>query len=530
MNSRMLENVELIDKPYKGKIKGTNDGAMIKATGAEKGIPKKISNGKSELESEIEMLKEELQEAATVEVALYSVVVEHESSYNKIHAPARRLSRFYQHACKANSKAKKSNAARAAISGFILVSKACGNDVPREKKNDNIESFDDWGDPLTFMIALEMFEAWIFSRIVESVWWQSICPYRLILFLVFPLRTMTPHMQPVAAKGSSLRKTYGRKHGLGDHDQGNFPIDLWKKAFKDAYERLCPTQAVGHDCGYLPMLARLYVMDQLVSRLDVAMFNAILRENGEEMPTNPVSDPISDSKVIPIQAGKSSFEASAQLKNAEYRFIILYMIGQASHLYIGSWSRCLTNLFGIDDNDAPEDENELGDGKRLELEISFKSFCLLNALSDLMMLQFEMVTDKSIRKEVCPAFSGPLIKMVLYKLVPNEFCHNPIPKDVFEALDFEDDSEVDEETVTSFPCIAKPTIYLPPSATSLTSIIGEVGNQTLNRSGSLLRKAYTSDDELDELDSPITSIIKNITPTSIPKKKGDRPVIRFIHN
>ena len=60
----------------------------------------------------------------------------------------------------------------------------------------------------------------------------------------------------------------------------------------------------------------LQVMEQLVDRLDVAMFNAILRENGEEMPTDPVSDPISDSKVLPIPAGRSSFGAGAQLKNA----------------------------------------------------------------------------------------------------------------------------------------------------------------------------------------------------------------------
>lgn len=53
-----------------------------------------------------------------------------------------------------------------------------------------------------------------------------------------------------------------------------------------------------------------------MDRLDVAMFNAILRENAEEMPTDPVSDPISDSKVLPIPAGKSSFGAGAQLKNA----------------------------------------------------------------------------------------------------------------------------------------------------------------------------------------------------------------------
>lgn len=65
------------------------------------------------------------------------------------------------------------------------------------------------------------------------------------------------------------------------------------------------------------MLSMVFqVMEQLVDRLDVAMFNAILRENAEEMPTDPVSDPISDSKVLPIPAGKSSFGAGAQLKNA----------------------------------------------------------------------------------------------------------------------------------------------------------------------------------------------------------------------
>ncbi|MFS7908232.1 hypothetical protein Hanom_Chr01g00080771 [Helianthus anomalus] len=58
----------------------------------------------------------------------------------------------------------------------------------------------------------------------------------------------------------------------------------------------------------------LQVMEQLVDRLDVAMFNAILREFAEEMPTDPLSDPIGDLRVLPIPAGKSSFGAGAQLK------------------------------------------------------------------------------------------------------------------------------------------------------------------------------------------------------------------------
>ncbi|KAJ1424218.1 SecA, preprotein cross-linking domain superfamily [Sesbania bispinosa] len=61
-------------------------------------------------------------------------------------------------------------------------------------------------------------------------------------------------------------------------------------------------------------------MEQLVNRLDLAMFNGILRESDEEMLTDPLSDPISDSKVLPIPAGKLGFGATAQLKNAGRRF------------------------------------------------------------------------------------------------------------------------------------------------------------------------------------------------------------------
>lgn len=58
-----------------------------------------------------------------------------------------------------------------------------------------------------------------------------------------------------------------------------------------------------------------------MDRLDVAMFNAILRESADEMPTDPISDPISDSKVLPVPAGKSSFGSGAQLKNAVSSFL-----------------------------------------------------------------------------------------------------------------------------------------------------------------------------------------------------------------
>lgn len=90
-----------------------------------------LSDGKNEWKVRVEMLEEELREAAAIELGLYSIVPEHSSSGNKVHAPARRLSRFYKNTCRAGSQAKRASAARAAVSGLVLVSKACGNDVPR---------------------------------------------------------------------------------------------------------------------------------------------------------------------------------------------------------------------------------------------------------------------------------------------------------------------------------------------------------------------------------------------------------------
>lgn len=72
-------------------------------------------------------------------------------------------------------------------------------------------------------------------------------------------------------------------------------------------------------------------MEQCVARVDVAMFNAILRESDDEIPTDPVSDPISDPKVLPIPSGKSSFGSGAQLKNAVSNHINSYHISERAN-------------------------------------------------------------------------------------------------------------------------------------------------------------------------------------------------------
>nr|GMC67182.1 uncharacterized protein LOC109180610 isoform X1 [Ipomoea batatas] len=494
------------------------------------------------LESKIQKLKErvqllegELREAAAIEVGLYSVVAEHGSSLNKVHAPARRLSRFYLHACKENSVLRRGSAARSSISGLILVSKACGNDVPRltfwlsncvmlratlseffektmfeiKKKSsppkwlffpnkslgsDLHGSYEEWEAPHTFIRELEKVEAWIFSRIVESIWWQ----------------TFTLHMQPGSAKAlsrsmeSEISKIYQRTSSSGDEEQGKFSLELWKKAFRDACEKICPVRAGGNECGCLHLLSKL-IMEQCVARLDVAMFNAILRESADEIPADPVSDPISDARVLPISTGKASFGAGAQMKNV-----------------VGNWLRWLTDLFDINDGCLPEDENNVEDiNDRRENGASFKPFHLLNALSDLMMLPKDMLLSSAIRKEVCPMFGPPLIRRVLDAFVPDEFCPDPIPDVVLEDLTSEDHFEVEEETVMNLPYPAAPIQYVPPSAASVTDFFDGVSGFSQLRSiqSSLLNKSCTSDDELDELDSPLSFILTDCTNKTVSLTK-----------
>ncbi|XP_038717962.1 uncharacterized protein LOC120011024 isoform X2 [Tripterygium wilfordii] len=511
------------------------------------------------LEHKIKMLEGELREAAAIEAALYSVVAEHGSSMSKVHAPARRLSRLYLHACRESSQLRRASSARSAVSGLVLVAKACGNDVPRltfwlsnsvalrailsrevkdaelpssagshaakngpgegnkasssplkwKKSSPSVKdssgflygSVSNWEDPQTFMSALEKVEAWIFSRAVESIWWQ----------------TLTPHMHSATTKsfdeglGYGSRNICGRTPDSCDQEQENFSLDHWKNAFKDASERLCPVRAGGHECGCLPVLARM-VMEQCIARLDVAMFNAILRESADEIPTDPVSDPISNSKVLPIQAGKTSFGSGAQLKNA-----------------VGTWSRWLTDLFGMDDEESLDNEHDVTENEEVRQDTSFKSFHLLNALSDLMMLPKDMLLSRSVRKEVCPTFGTPLIKMVLDNFVPDEFCPDPIPDDVFEAINSE--TLEAEDSVTNFPLSAAAPVYSSPSATSISVLIGEEGSRCkLRRSGSsVVRKSYTSDDELDELNSPLESLFINASePLLLPvKPKREGNAIRY---
>jgi len=75
----------------------------------------------------------------------------------------------------------------------------------------------------------------------------------------------------------------------------------------------------------------------------------------------------------------------------------------------------------------------------------------------------------------------------------------------------QDDLEDENESINNFPCNAAPIAYSPPSSTTITSITGEIGSESqLRRSkSSVVRKSYTSDDELDEINYPLSSILNS---------------------
>ncbi|XP_021893962.1 uncharacterized protein LOC110811709 isoform X1 [Carica papaya] len=548
-NIQEIKKVDVLDEASNGahSVEHDNDTVDAEENGMldnEEALNQKIED----MEMRIEKLEEELREVAALEISLYSVVPEHGSSAHKVHTPARRLSRLYIHACKHWTQNKRATIAKNTVSGLVLIAKSCGSDVSRltfwlsntivlreiisqafgsvhtsspgsrlsesnggskrsegrfatlkwkgsssgKQVNDLMHSLEDWQETGTFTAALEKIESWIFSRIVESVWWQA----------------LTPHMQS-PMEDSSTSKTIRKLLGpaLGDQQQGSFSINLWKNAFQDAFQRLCPVRAGGHECGCLPLLARM-VMAQCIARLDVAMFNAILRESVHEIPTDPVSDPIVDSKVLPIPAGDLSFGSGAQLKNS-----------------IGNWSRWLADMLGMDAGSSPkEDEKSSEEDYRQVGEDETKSFILLDHLSDLLMLPKDMLVDRSVRKEVCPSISLPLIKRILCNFTPDEFCPDSVPGSVLEALNAESivERRLSGDSARSFPYSAAPVVYTPPSSADVAEKVAEVGgNSQLTRNISVVqRKGYTSDEELEELDSPLTSIIDKMPSSPLILSNG----------
>ncbi|KAG2312338.1 hypothetical protein Bca52824_023895 [Brassica carinata] len=173
----------------------------VQEDASDNGISKALKQKVESLETRIEKLEDEVREVAALEISLYSVVPDNSSSGHKLHTHARRVSRLYIHACKHWSEGKQATVARNTVSAFFLgtlcfrltfwlsniitlreiTSHAFGTEhKPSEKIKRTKQSNDfklDWYETETFTAALEKVELWIFSRIVESVWWQVFTPH-----------------------------------------------------------------------------------------------------------------------------------------------------------------------------------------------------------------------------------------------------------------------------------------------------------------------------------------------------------------
>lgn len=80
------------------------------------------------------------------------------------------------------------------------------------------------------------------------------------------------------------------------------------------------------------------------------------------------------------------------------------------------------------------------------------------------------------------------------------------------------------ENTGGFPCSAAKVVYKPPSSADVAEKVAEAGGiSQMSRSVSAIqRKGYTSDEELEELHSPLLSIIEKppSSPTIIPTENG----------
>lgn len=93
-------------------------------------------------------------------------------------------------------------------------------------------------------------------------------------------------------------------------------------------------------------------------------------------------------------------------------------------------------------------------------------------------------------------------------------------------------TEEDTGCITVFPSAASPTVYLMPPTDSIKCFIGELNNPSLSETGSsVFKKQYTSDDELDDLDTSINSIFSAPGTTNssewMPKGYGRRKIVRY---
>lgn len=89
--------------------------------------------------------------------------------------------------------------------------------------------------------------------------------------------------------------------------------------------------------------------------------------------------------------------------------------------------------------------------------------------------------------------------------------------------------QADKDLLSSFPCSAAPVVYCSPSPADVAEKVADVGDQVeLGRNASIVqRRGYTSDEELDELECPLTCIIDKMPPTPTSQSGGHEEAVCY---
>ena len=75
----------------------------------------------------------------------------------------------------------------------------------------------------------------------------------------------------------------------------------------------------------------------------------------------------------------------------------------------------------------------------------------------------------------------------------------------------------ERDVICTFPVTAAPVVYRPPSLEDVAEKVADTGrgDPEPDRRGSMVqRRGYTSDDDLDDLDSPLASLYDKSAPPS----------------
>ncbi|MCO5559934.1 hypothetical protein L7F22_013538 [Adiantum nelumboides] len=426
-------------------------------------------------------LEGELQDVATIEMFVFSTVAEHGEAPNSVLVCACHLTKLLINTVTNWSHHRWASLMRSTVSGLLLASRACGQDVARltfwwsnvlalryalvsscsnnlavstgpeyagalEASEDctpaNPEMFVlednsavhklghvDWSDGASFITALEEVEATIYIKVVEAVWWQT---------------------------------------GLKN----------------------CPVLSGGKICSCVSGLPRV-VIEECVARLDVLMFNAILPISESELSRKPMSAVLFEGDLLPISPRHMTFGAGMQLKNV-----------------VGTWSTWLTILLEKLTNSSGMSAND--ESRR------FISFPLLKALADLLMLPRDMVATslyvKRLACDVCPVLTLPVIRRIMSMVEPDDFAPDAVSPSLLAALNAEQIEmekrmlgDVDRKGFSADGLALEPTVtYRPHSATfkdltesTLMSIIskwaaqdGNVLHDLKTKSGDLVQNLH----------------------------------------